>query len=145
MKIVLVGAGLAAQRCCQALRRRGHDGPITLLGDEGVLPYDRPPLSKERLAGSDGRRRADAAPAPPGTTSTASSCASATRPSRSSRGAVRTRERGRAPLRPRADRHRRAAAARCPGTERFANVHTLRTRARRRRARRAGCARARGC
>ena len=51
MKIVLVGAGLAAQRCCQALRRRGHDGPITLVGDEGVLPYDRPPLSKERLAG----------------------------------------------------------------------------------------------
>jgi len=52
MKLVLVGAGLAAQRCIQALRRRGHDGPITLLGDEGVLPYDRPPLSKERLAGA---------------------------------------------------------------------------------------------
>jgi 3-phenylpropionate/trans-cinnamate dioxygenase ferredoxin reductase component len=49
--IVLVGAGLAAQRCCQALRRRGHDGPITLVGDEGLLPYDRPPLSKEQLAG----------------------------------------------------------------------------------------------
>jgi len=51
MNIVLVGAGLAAQRCCQALRRRGHDGRITILGDEGRLPYDRPPLSKERLAG----------------------------------------------------------------------------------------------
>ena len=49
MNIVLVGAGLAAQRCCQALRRLGHDGPITLVGDEGVLPYDRPPLSKEHL------------------------------------------------------------------------------------------------
>jgi NADPH-dependent 2,4-dienoyl-CoA reductase/sulfur reductase-like enzyme len=49
--IVLVGAGLAAQRCCQALRRRGHDGLITLVGDEGLLPYDRPPLSKEQLAG----------------------------------------------------------------------------------------------
>ena len=52
MKIVIAGAGLAAQRCIQALRRRGHDGPITLLGDEGVLPYDRPPLSKERLQGA---------------------------------------------------------------------------------------------
>jgi 3-phenylpropionate/trans-cinnamate dioxygenase ferredoxin reductase subunit len=50
--IVLVGGGLAAQRCCQALRRRGHDGPITLIGDEAVLPYDRPPLSKEHLAGA---------------------------------------------------------------------------------------------
>jgi 3-phenylpropionate/trans-cinnamate dioxygenase ferredoxin reductase component len=50
--IVLVGAGLAAQRCCQALRRRGHDGAITLIGDEAVLPYDRPPLSKEHLAGA---------------------------------------------------------------------------------------------
>jgi NADPH-dependent 2,4-dienoyl-CoA reductase/sulfur reductase-like enzyme len=48
-RIVIVGAGLAAQRCCHALRRLGHDGPITLVGDEGVLPYDRPPLSKEHL------------------------------------------------------------------------------------------------
>lgn len=49
--IVIAGAGLAAQRCCQALRRRGHDGPITLVGDERRLPYDRPPLSKEHLTG----------------------------------------------------------------------------------------------
>ena len=52
MNIVIAGAGLAAQRCCQALRRRGHDGRITVLGDEARLPYDRPPLSKERLAGA---------------------------------------------------------------------------------------------
>jgi 3-phenylpropionate/trans-cinnamate dioxygenase ferredoxin reductase subunit len=49
MTIILIGAGLAAQRCAQALRRRGHDGRIVLLGDEGRLPYDRPPLSKEHL------------------------------------------------------------------------------------------------
>ena len=49
--IVLVGGGLASQRCCQALRRRGHDGRITLIGDEASLPYDRPPLSKEHLTG----------------------------------------------------------------------------------------------
>ena len=53
-RIVLVGAGLAAQRCCQSLRRLGHDGPITLVGDESVLPYDRPPLSKEHLHGEVG-------------------------------------------------------------------------------------------
>jgi NADPH-dependent 2,4-dienoyl-CoA reductase/sulfur reductase-like enzyme len=61
--IVLVGAGLAAQRCCQALRRRGHDGRITLVGDEGMLPYDRPPLSKEQLAGGVERRALELRPA----------------------------------------------------------------------------------
>jgi 3-phenylpropionate/trans-cinnamate dioxygenase ferredoxin reductase component len=52
MRIVVAGAGagLAAQRCCAALRRLGHDGPITLVGEEPLLPYDRPPLSKEWLA-----------------------------------------------------------------------------------------------
>jgi NADPH-dependent 2,4-dienoyl-CoA reductase/sulfur reductase-like enzyme len=49
--IVIAGAGLVAQRCCQVLRRRGHDGPIVIVGDEGALPYDRPPLSKEHLTG----------------------------------------------------------------------------------------------
>lgn len=51
MRVVIAGAGLAAQCCCAALRRLGHDGPITLVGDEPLLPYDRPPLSKEWLAG----------------------------------------------------------------------------------------------
>jgi 3-phenylpropionate/trans-cinnamate dioxygenase ferredoxin reductase subunit len=50
--IVIAGAGLAAQRCCQALRRNGHEGPIVVVGDEARLPYDRPPLSKELLAGA---------------------------------------------------------------------------------------------
>lgn len=49
--IVIAGAGLVAQRCCQTLRRRGHDGPIVIVGDEATLPYDRPPLSKEHLTG----------------------------------------------------------------------------------------------
>ena len=51
MRIVIAGGGLAAQRCCAALRRLGHDGPITLAGEEPLLPYDRPPLSKDWLAG----------------------------------------------------------------------------------------------
>jgi NADPH-dependent 2,4-dienoyl-CoA reductase/sulfur reductase-like enzyme len=50
-RIVIVGAGLAGLRCAQALRTQGHTGPLTLIGDEPHLPYDRPPLSKQYLAG----------------------------------------------------------------------------------------------
>jgi 3-phenylpropionate/trans-cinnamate dioxygenase ferredoxin reductase subunit len=46
MRVVLAGAGLAAQRCAEALRAVGHDGPITMIGAERHPPYDRPPLSK---------------------------------------------------------------------------------------------------
>ena len=49
--IVIAGGGLAAQRAVETLRRNGHDGPIHLVSDEAVAPYDRPPLSKEYLAG----------------------------------------------------------------------------------------------
>ena len=51
MRIVLAGAGLAAQRCAETLRASGHDGPITMIGAEPHAPYDRPPLSKAVLAG----------------------------------------------------------------------------------------------
>ena len=51
MRIVLVGAGLAAQRCAETLRANGHDGSITMVGAEAHAPYDRPPLSKAVLAG----------------------------------------------------------------------------------------------
>jgi 3-phenylpropionate/trans-cinnamate dioxygenase ferredoxin reductase subunit len=44
--VVLAGAGLAAQRCAEALRAGGHDGPIGMIGAEPHPPYDRPPLSK---------------------------------------------------------------------------------------------------
>jgi len=49
--IAVVGAGLAGLRACEGLRDRGFDGRITLIGDEPHLPYDRPPLSKQFLAG----------------------------------------------------------------------------------------------
>jgi len=49
--IVIAGGGLAAQRCCERLRARGYEGPLRVVCDEGVAPYDRPPLSKEVLAG----------------------------------------------------------------------------------------------
>lgn len=50
--IAVVGAGLAGLRTCQGLRDRGFEGRITLVGEEPHLPYDRPPLSKQFLAGT---------------------------------------------------------------------------------------------
>lgn len=48
---LVVGGGLAAQRCVETLRGRGFDEPITIVGGELEFPYDRPPLSKGLLAG----------------------------------------------------------------------------------------------
>ena len=53
--IVIAGGGLAGQRCCERLRRRGYEGPIRMVCDEPLHPYDRPPLSKEHLAGEEPR------------------------------------------------------------------------------------------
>ena len=52
-RLVIVGASLAGVRAAEAARARGHDGPITLIGGEPHLPYDRPPLSKAFLAPDD--------------------------------------------------------------------------------------------
>ncbi|MGY5123186.1 NAD(P)/FAD-dependent oxidoreductase [Streptomyces nigrescens] len=49
--IVLVGASAAGLTAADALRREGFTGTLTLVGDELRLPYDRPPLSKQVLAG----------------------------------------------------------------------------------------------
>ena len=51
--IVVVGAALAGARAVTALREEGHDGPITLVGAEPHVPYERPPLSKGYLLGND--------------------------------------------------------------------------------------------
>ena len=56
-RIVIVGAGQASAQAVETLRKRGHVGPITLIGDEASLPYQRPPLSKKYLAGSLDRDR----------------------------------------------------------------------------------------
>jgi 3-phenylpropionate/trans-cinnamate dioxygenase ferredoxin reductase subunit len=50
--IAIVGTSLAGLRAAEALRREGFDGRIVAIGDEPHLPYDRPPLSKELLAGT---------------------------------------------------------------------------------------------
>ena len=49
--IVVIGAGLAGAKTAESLRKHGHTGTITLVGEESHLPYERPPLSKEYLSG----------------------------------------------------------------------------------------------
>ena len=48
---MIAGGGLAAQRAAETLRRTGYDGSLRIFAAEPELPYDRPPLSKEFLAG----------------------------------------------------------------------------------------------
>ncbi|GCB53083.1 NAD(P)/FAD-dependent oxidoreductase [Streptomyces sp. NL15-2K] len=50
-RIVVVGASAAGLAAVETLRREGYDGTLTLVGDEALPPYDRPPLSKQLLAG----------------------------------------------------------------------------------------------
>ena len=50
--IVVVGASLAGLRAAEEIRHEGHTGPVIVVGDEIHAPYDRPPLSKQFLAGS---------------------------------------------------------------------------------------------
>lgn len=49
--VLIVGAGLAAVRTAEQLRRNGYTDPITVVGAEAHPPYDRPPLSKQMLRG----------------------------------------------------------------------------------------------
>ena len=50
-RAVVVGAGLAGLRTAEALRAQGYTDAIVVVGDEPSRPYNRPPLSKEALAG----------------------------------------------------------------------------------------------
>lgn len=49
--IVIVGAGQGAGQAAASLRQEGYEGAITVIGDEAFPPYQRPPLSKQYLAG----------------------------------------------------------------------------------------------
>ncbi|TPJ82398.1 FAD-dependent oxidoreductase [Mesorhizobium sp. B2-6-2] len=49
--MVVIGAGECGGRAALALRDLGFEGPVTLVGDEPHLPYERPPLSKEAMTG----------------------------------------------------------------------------------------------
>jgi NADPH-dependent 2,4-dienoyl-CoA reductase/sulfur reductase-like enzyme len=50
--VAVVGASLAGLSAARALRNQSYDGRIVVIGDEVHLPYDRPPLSKDFLAGT---------------------------------------------------------------------------------------------
>ncbi len=50
--VLVAGASTAGLSTAEALRRNGYKGSITLLGAEPEMPYDRPPLSKQVLAGA---------------------------------------------------------------------------------------------
>lgn len=52
--VAIVGAGQAGFQVAASLRQEGFDGRIMLIGDEPVLPYQRPPLSKSYLADETG-------------------------------------------------------------------------------------------
>ncbi|POX51916.1 NAD(P)/FAD-dependent oxidoreductase [Streptomyces sp. Ru72] len=52
--VAVVGASLAGLSAARSLRKRGYDGRLVVIGDEPHRPYDRPPLSKEFLAGTLG-------------------------------------------------------------------------------------------
>lgn len=49
--VVIVGGGEAGGQTAISLRLGGYEGPITLIGDEPYVPYERPALSKQFLAG----------------------------------------------------------------------------------------------
>jgi len=51
-RVVVVGGSLAGLRACETLRVSGYTSSITLVGAEAHRPYDRPPLSKQLLAGT---------------------------------------------------------------------------------------------
>jgi NADPH-dependent 2,4-dienoyl-CoA reductase/sulfur reductase-like enzyme len=54
-KYLLIGGGLASSQAAKQIRKADPQSPITLVGDEPYVPYDRPPLSKEFLRGEKPR------------------------------------------------------------------------------------------
>ena len=49
--VLIVGAGHAGAQAAIALRQNKYEGSIAIVGDEPEIPYERPPLSKDYLAG----------------------------------------------------------------------------------------------
>src|SRR3546814_5892813 len=53
--VVILGAGHAGGTAAAILRQLGFEGLITLVGEESLLPYHRPPLSKASLRAEPGK------------------------------------------------------------------------------------------
>ena len=63
MSVVVIGSGQAGFQLAASLREAGYEEPITLVGDEPGLPYQRPPLSKAYLKGEVGADHLELRPA----------------------------------------------------------------------------------
>ena len=128
--VLIAGGGLAAQRCAETLRRRGYEGPVRMVCAEAEPPYDRPPLSKELLAG-DGRARSGRASPDAGWYAENAGRAAARRArptgARPAAATARARRGDDAALRRAADRDRQRAPRPLPLLAGFDNVHSLRT------------------
>ncbi|MDF2622130.1 MAG: FAD-dependent pyridine nucleotide-disulfide oxidoreductase [Xanthobacteraceae bacterium] len=61
--IVIVGAGQGGFQAATSLREAGFAGPVTLVGEEPGLPYQRPPLSKAYMKGDAGIEQIELRPA----------------------------------------------------------------------------------
>lgn len=66
-RVVVVGASIGGLTAAETLREEGYSGEIVLIGDEPHLPYNRPPLSKQILAGNGSPRRPPSARRPSST------------------------------------------------------------------------------
>ena len=55
--ILIIGAGQAGASLAEKLRAEGYEGAVTLIGEEPVPPYERPPLSKAYLLGEMEKER----------------------------------------------------------------------------------------
>ena len=60
--ILIIGAGQAGAVAAATLRELGHEGAITLVGQEAHAPYERPPLSKDALQTADAHGRTSVHP-----------------------------------------------------------------------------------
>ena len=56
-RVIVIGAGHAAGQLSARLRAEKYAGEVVIVGDEPVLPYQRPPLSKAYMSGEIGLER----------------------------------------------------------------------------------------